>query len=189
MMLKGGAYMNSKLQKENAVDAEFGFLAEAGLSLKENINSSLWNVQGNAVHSLESFSLRLFDHEIVVGETLTRKGLRLIRLSPHSVYLHSDNNDLPDLDIRFETMLTDVSHGFCDLSLSGEQSFEFLNSYLSVNLNTAPISEAQVVRAGLGQFETLLWWEQRDTIHMLIDRSYAQSFGDYLNNLSQRWAI
>jgi hypothetical protein len=58
-----------------------------------------------------------------------------------------------------------------------------------VNLNTAPISEAQVVRAGLGQFETLLWWEQRDTIHMLIDRSYAQSFGDYLNNLSQRWAI
>jgi len=116
------------------------------------------------------------------GETL-----RLFKLWPHKSYLLSAESSLPGSLSDLAPMMTDISHGFCELSLTGSTALEFLSSYISVDLDPR-VTTNRCLRCLLGHYPIILWWDVVSEIHMLVDRSYTQSFCDYLETLSLRWS-
>jgi sarcosine oxidase gamma subunit len=85
-------------------------------------------------------------------------------------------------------MVTDISHGICELSLVGDQALDFLGNHTSANLKDPRVTETRNLRCLLGQYPVILWWDQVADIRLLVDRSYAQSLCDYLKHLMQRWS-
>lgn len=85
-------------------------------------------------------------------------------------------------------MVTDISHGFCELSLTGSNAIEFLNSYTTVDLTGTGNPSGRNLRCLLGQYRIILYWDDANDVRILIDRSYTQSFVDYLDILYQRWS-
>jgi hypothetical protein len=179
--------MTSQLVKERATNSSGVISQQRGLSLCEINIGGLWSIRSSASHDLNGFARSVFDQDIKFGEMITFDNLRLIQLWPQAAYLITADNSLPDTASEFETLITDIGHGFCDLNLSGEGALVFLNDHSSVDLNQQNISINRTVRTSLGHFQILLWWDEATDIHILVDRSYAQSFADYLAHLADRW--
>ena len=115
-----------------------------------------------------------------------KKNYRLLQLWPHKLYLLSDVSELAAEFSVFESMITDIRHGFCELSLGGKNVFDFIKLYLSTDLNATRISESKQLRCLLGQYQIIMWWDDIEDIRLIIDRSYAQSLRNYLVHLMQR---
>lgn len=175
--------------KELATDCPEVLSQQRQLDLKEISQRGLWSIRSNANHDLNGFAGVVFNQQLKFGEMITAGSLRLIQLWPQAAYLISDEQVLPDSVSAFDTMVTDIGHGFCEFSLSGDRAVSFLNDYTSVDLNQNNISSNRTVRTRLGQFQTLLWWDEATDIRILVDRSYAQSLVDYLQNIADRWCI
>jgi len=131
--------------------------------------------------------MSVFDQDLNFGEMITSDNLRLIQLWPQVAYLISAEDSLPDTAYEFESLITDIGHGFCDLNLSGEGALVFLNDYSSADLDQQFVNSNRTVRTSLGHFQILLWWDEASNIHILVDRSYAQSFTDYIGHITSRW--
>ena len=159
----------------------------ADLSLKKMAIAGLWSVRSTANQDLNSFSNVVFSQEINIGEMITVDALRLIRVWPQAAYLLSGEEILPGSVSGFETMVTDIAHGFCQLSIAGDEAVAFLNDYSYADINQKKIMSGRTIRTALGHYQTLMWWDDPTDIRILVDRSYAQSFGDYLHHLLQRW--
>ncbi len=122
-----------------------------------------------------------------MGTMLKTDSLRLTQFAPDKAYLFSDQLQFPGKAVDFELIATDISHGICQLLLSGDDALEFLNAYTTVDLEDESITTARCVRSRLGQYAITLWWDRPSDIHILVDRSLAPSLGSYLHALSVRW--
>ena len=163
----------------------------SGLSIQEIESRYIWSVQPDRTHRLDRFTKTVFKQTPNMGQMLINNECRLLQLWPHKSYLLSDNPTLPLTITSFESIMTDISHGFCELSLGGERAFDFIKLYVTVNLNSENYRDSRHLRCCLGQYSILLWWDDSKEIHILVDRSYAQSFRDFLNHLMQHhdWNI
>lgn len=148
--------------------------------------NGLWSIHANASHDINHFSNDLFNRDIDFGEMIAVDNLKLIQLWPGAAYLFSEHPELPAIASIFKNMITDISHGFCTFKLSGESTLTFLNNYCSADLKQPNINGHQCLRTSMGHYLILLWWDDSTEIHLLINRSYAQSFADYLNVLASR---
>ena len=160
----------------------------SGLSICEIEERHLWSVQANRNCDLAVFAKTVFGDALQFGEMLAADPLRLLHLWPHKAYLLSAQPELPDSLHQFSSMLTDISHGFCELGLAGGQALEFLAGHASADLTQTRIAESRNLRCLLGQYQVTLWWDRLDDIRILVDRSCAISFCDYLEHLLQRWS-
>ena len=179
--------MPSQPVKESATDASGELQGHPGLSLNEVTSGGLWSIQSGKMLKLESFASIVFNQDTRMGAMLTKGGLRLIQFAPAKAYLFADQFKFPADALDFEPIATDISHGFCQLVLSGNDSLLFLNAYTTVDLEDEAITRARCVRSRLGQYPITLWWDRLSDIHILVDRSYARSLGSYLHALSTRW--
>jgi sarcosine oxidase gamma subunit len=148
--------------------------------------AALWSIQGNRESSLSNFETALFDASAGIGSMLHSPALRWLRLWPHQAYLLADNQPVPASVPEFESLMTDISDGYCEFRLSGEQAFDFLANYLTADLAKSDSGSA-CLRCRLGHYVVILWWEDRHQLQLLIERSYAQSFADYIESLMARW--
>ncbi len=151
---------------------------------QQNMNG-LWSIRANASHDLNSVSKGLFNQGIQFGEMLANDKLRLIQLWPDAAYLFSEQAELPPITNEFENMITDISHGFCTIKLTGENALTFVNNYCSADLAQSDITN-QCLRTSLGHYQILIWWNNSDEVQLLVDRSYAHSLTDYLGALAHR---
>ena len=179
--------MADLLTKETATVGVIGRLRNSAIHLNEVGIQGLWSFQPDRDHDLDSITGVLFPESTGAVTMLGDEALRLFKLWPHKAYLLSAESSLPGTLADRAAMITDISHGFCELSLTGTTALEFLNSYTSVDLD--PRVEAnRCLRCQLGHYPIIFWWDDVSEIHMLVDRSYTQSFCDYLETLSLRWS-
>jgi len=148
--------------------------------------AGLWSLQGNRATTLAEVIETLFATGGRSGEPLQCAGLGLLPLWPHRALLQTAEATLPAQAAKFAPLLTDISHGYSKFRLGGEQAFDFIASYVSVNI--AALRDAPACRrCRLGQYTVILWWDERQEIHLLLERSYAQSFADHIDALIARW--
>jgi len=179
--------MPSQGTKETVTNASGALQGYPRLTLNELAASGLWSIQSSATLKLESFASIVFNQQTKMGAMLTTDELRLIQFAPGKAYMFSGQFRFPDKALDFEPIATDISHAYCQLLLSGDDSREFLNAYTTVDLEGETITAARCVRTRLGQYAITLWWEKLTDIHILVDRSLARSLGSYLHTLSTRW--
>ena len=148
--------------------------------------TALWSIQGNREYSLAEFETALFGTSLEVSATLHNESLQLIRPWPHQAYLLTSGQPLPQSIRKHHALMTDISDACCRFRLSGEQAFAFMANYLSADLHKINPDSA-CLRCRLGHYVVLLWWDDRSQLHLLQERSVAQSFVDYLETLMARW--
>jgi sarcosine oxidase gamma subunit len=148
--------------------------------------TALWSIQGSRETSLPNFEAALFDASAGIGSMLHSAALRWLRLWPHQAYLLADSQPVPVGVHEFESLMTDISDGYCEFRLSGELAFDFIANYLTADLAKSDPGSA-CLRCRLGHYVVILWWEDRHQLQLLIERSYAQSFADYIESLMARW--
>jgi sarcosine oxidase gamma subunit len=180
--------MADKVLQEYATTGLAAQWKSTGITLTETKGYGLWSVHDNRDHCLSKLVQAVFGETPRPGKMLTNNSFRLIHLWPHKAYLRSTESSLPGPLNDFNSMVTDISHGFCELSLLGNNPFEFLNSYTSADLTATSTTASCNLRCLLGQYPIILWWDDTAEIRILVDRSYAQSFCDYLAQLYLRWS-
>ena len=156
------------------------------LSLERVEIAALWSVQGNRETSLHDFENTLFGKDANIGSLLRSEPLSLLRLWPHQAYLLSDQQQIPADLQQFASVMTDIADGHCAFRPGGEQAFDFIAAYLSADLATMPAGPA-CLRCRLGHYVVILWWDDRRELQLLVERSCAQSFADYIDMLMARW--
>ncbi|MFT5217940.1 MAG: heterotetrameric sarcosine oxidase gamma subunit [Planctomycetota bacterium] len=156
------------------------------LQISHQTLNGLWSIRANADFDLKRFSESLLNRAIRFGETIANDQLRLIQLWPDAAYLYSQQVELPAIASEYEKMITDISHGFCRIQLTGENALPFLNNYCSADLEQADINSNQCLRTSLGHYSIVIWWGSKSELQLLVDRSYAHSFIDFLNTLALR---
>lgn len=179
--------MADAIDKQAATDGESRPATGSGLTLNEIENRGLWSIQANRERELSAVARAALGEPLQPGVMLVREPLRLIQLWPHKLLLLSDRASLPAALQTYAALITDVGHGSCELGLRGANALNFLNSYSSVDLSAAQVQQQRNLRCLLGQYRLLLWWDDVDDIRLLVDRSYAQSLREYLEQLMQRW--
>jgi hypothetical protein len=154
--------------------------------LERSAIAGLWSLQGNRETTLTEVVEALFATAARAGEPLQCAGLGLLPLWPHRALLQAAQATLPAQASKFAPLLTDVAHGYSQFRLCGEQAFDFLASHASVNI--AALRDAPACRrCRLGQYTVILWWQDQQDIHLLLESSYAQSFADHIDALTARW--
>lgn len=81
---------------------------------------------------------------------------------------------------------TDVGHGHSCLRLRGINALHFLANYTTADLRSYSIRNSATLRTKIGPYDALLWWDNTRDVHMMVDRSYAQSFVDHIRALALR---
>ena len=180
--------MADLLTKETATVGFTGRLRNSAIHLNEVGIQGLWSFQPGRDHDPDSITAALFPESTGRLTMLGDDALRLFKLWPHKACLLSAESSLPAALADLAMMMTDISHGFCELSLSGTSALDFLNSYTSAELTDPGVTTSRCLRCRLGHYQIILWWDDINEIHMLVDRSYAQSLCDYLDTLSLRWS-
>jgi len=148
--------------------------------------AGLWSLQGNRETPLADPVGTLFATGAHPGLPLRSAGLCLLPLWPHQAYLLAEQATLPAAAGACEHLLTDIAHGYRQFRLGGAQAFDFIASYVTVNIATLR-DAAACRRCRLGHYTVILWWDERQEIHLLLERSYAQSFADHIDALIARW--
>ncbi len=180
--------MPKLIEREIVTDGGTIQSPDSGLSLNETTHRFVWSVQADHQGSLTTFTETLFNAAPRSGEVLKTDSLRLLHLWPHKAWLLSSNVRLPHAVDDFSSIMTDIGHGFCEFRLRGEHALDFLGSYSSANPADQCVGAKRSLRCLLGQYPVLLWWDDIADIRLLTDRSYAQSFHDYLASLMERWS-
>jgi uncharacterized membrane protein YhdT len=147
--------------------------------------AGLWSVQASRDTTLDDFTAALVADANKNASLALGEGLYLLRAWPHQAYLLTATAGLPAAAIPFETLTTDIADAFCAFSLEGESAFGFIADYLSTDIHESD-SGSHCLRCRLGHYTALLWWQDRRCLHLLIDRSLAQSFEDYIGHLLKR---
>ena len=117
------------------------------------------------------------------GKTALADTLLLLRYSPFSTYIVSEQLKLEDFNSAHQDQLTDVSHGKCVICIQGNAILNLFADYCSTDLFAGQNDEFQMVKTRFIDYEITIWWNSDVEINLLIDRSYAQSFVDFLHLL------
>jgi sarcosine oxidase gamma subunit len=180
--------MTDLIERDTVTDGGVAEAPNANLALSEIADRCLWSVQPDRQRSLDSFMQAVFVSATRPGEVLAKDSLRLLQLWPHKAWLLASNTGLPGALDDFSDIMTDIGHGFCEFRLAGEQALDFLGSYTSANPAQLSNGAGRSLRCLLGQYPVVLWWEDNADIRLLVERSRAQSFYDYIANLMARWS-
>ncbi len=151
------------------------------VTIKPVTFGGLWSVHANADYHLNDFADRLFRQAISFGEVISSENHHMFQLWPDAAYLLSDQIELPPSTEEFVSMVTDISHGFSTLNLCGENALAFLNDHSS-----ADISNQQIIRTNIGHYQGIIWRHSNTDIWLLVERSYAHSFTEFLQLLETR---
>jgi len=180
--------MTELIERETVTDGSIFQSPHSNLALNEITDRFLWSIQAKRQDNLDAFAVAVFATAPRPGVVLQMESLRLIQLWPHKAYLLSSTPELPRAVGDFSGIMTDIGHGFCEFRLGGEHALDFLGNYCSTDLASQCGGERRSLRCLLGQYPILLWWDDIADVRLLVDRSYAQSFYDYLGNLMARWS-
>ncbi len=173
--------------KTPATDVTGALDGRPDLLLSEVVDRCLWSIQSSKALTLDTFARTVFNRNSKMGSMQKKGGLRLVQLWPDKAYLLSNQFQLPGEASDFAAIATDISHAYCELSLSGGGSLSYLNAYTTADLEDETIRTARCVRTRLGRYPITLWWDSPSDIRILVDRSYALSISRHFENLAQRW--
>ena len=148
----------------------------------------LWSVQASRDHSLDDFTDALFTDADKNASLASGDGRSLLRAWPHQVYLLTDEAHLPIATAPFAAQMTDIADAFCAFDFDDEAAFDFIADYLSADIRQIG-SGHHCLRCRLGHYTVLLWWQNRERLHCLVERSLAQSFENYVRHLMTRRSI
>ncbi|MCP4769150.1 MAG: hypothetical protein GY875_23190 [Gammaproteobacteria bacterium] len=175
-------------ERETVTDGDAITSPDSRLVLSEIEDRFVWSVQPDHRGNLNAFTEAVFAAAPRAGEVLKMDSLRLLYLWPHKAWLLSSSAQLPHAVDDFSAIMTDIGHGFCEFRLGGEHALDFLGSYCSANPAQQSGGAKRSLRCLLGQYQVLLWWDDSADIRLLVERSYAGSFYDYLASLIARWS-
>jgi len=181
--------MDKVLPRERATNAAGPLPGLPDLTLDECLQSGVWMINTGSIDSWLQVSGCLIGATPDIGKMVEADHLRLVRHGPATGYLLFDVKNTPALPSGWEGTVTDISHGQCELNLKGQNALLFLADYISVDLGSDLFRKSRIVRARIGNFKILLWWSRASDAHILVDRSFAQAFYDYLCALAARWSI
>ncbi|NKB63653.1 MAG: hypothetical protein GKR95_16570 [Gammaproteobacteria bacterium] len=162
--------------------------ADSQLTITEVPGIGLWSVQPDHYSGLVMLTQKVFGTDPNPGGLLQDEENCLIQLWPNKAFLRRENAALPESTLTLMDLLTDISHGFCELKLSDIQAFDFVSVYCSADVTQPTTRTARTIRCLLGHYPIVIWWNNTSDIRILVDRSYAQSLRDYLAHLMSRWS-
>ena len=119
------------------------------------------------------------DEILLFGQVRTDADTLMLRLWPSTLWASGSS---PNDDIRS----TDISHGMTHLRLRGVEALHFIAHYTRADLHETEIRRSRAVRTRLNHYDCALWWTNTRDIHIVTDRSMAQSLVDHLRALSLR---
>lgn len=181
--------MTSPVERETVTGGGAIESPNSSLALREIGDRLLWSLQPGRRGNLNAFTQALFGAAPQPGEVLRKDSLRLLCLWPHKAWLlASSTGPRGPLD-HFGDIATDIGHGYCEFSLGGEHALGFLGSYCSADPAERCGGERRSLRCLLGQYPVVLWWDNIDDIRILVERSHALSFHDYVEGLMARWRL
>lgn len=82
--------------------------------------------------------------------------------------------------------LLDISHGVTHFNLRGVEALHFIAYYTTADLLKTSIRKTQAIRTQINHYHCVIWWENTRHVHIVTDRSLAQSFADHLRALTIR---
>ena len=147
--------------------------------------AGLWSIQAGREQSLDDVARALFADADPHTSLALDEGRYLLRAWPHQAYLLTAEAGLPTAAKPCETLITDIADAYCAFNLEGAAAFDFIADYLSADIrDTAP--GPQCLRCRLGHYNLLLWWQKRERLQILVERSLAHSFEGYIAQLALR---
>ncbi|MCP5073284.1 MAG: hypothetical protein GY947_08320 [Rhodobacteraceae bacterium] len=130
-------------------------------------------------------ALENLELELPCGQkTVSPYGL-LIRHWPDRFWALTDASSRP---VPSELRPVAVGHGQFCIRLSGRNCLYFLAHYCGADLFDETVLLSQTLRARIGTYNTLLWWDDASEIYIALERSLGQSFCDHLAELAIRHA-
>ena len=159
-----------------------------GLTLDESLAAGIWLLKADSPETMVRVAVSLAGRAPALGEMIDNHRARLLRYSPDTMYLLFDLEREPVLAPELKMFVTDISHGICSMNLKGESALAFIGDYVSVSTHSPGIFESQNMRCRIGHFKVLIWWSDMRDVHILVERSFAQSFYEYMLALSLRWS-
>ncbi len=145
-------------------------------------------VQGQfrSPQKLDEFCQSILPKTMEVGGVVILDDTAYLRFSPYAIYVVSDRMMLDDFAKEYQNNFTDLSHGKCMLIIRGNGVFDIFLDYSAADLMNYSGAGQSMVKTRFIDYEVVLWWAANDQIQLLIDRSYAQSFVDFLSSLIVR---
>ncbi len=106
-----------------------------------------------------------------------------LRFSPWAMYMVSQKPVQLDFNPESPGTGTDISHGKCLLTLQGASVLPFVGDYCSVDIFSDPTTRNKMAKTRFMEYEIVLWWTTETRLDLLVDRSYAQSFLEFVQSL------
>jgi|GEM_PF-6643385 len=103
----------------------------------------------------------------------------LLRFWPDTIWA---SGHLPNGGFRS----TKIDHGLTHFRLRGVEALHLLDFYTHANLFGLEVRQNKAIRTQLNHYDCVIWWTNTRNVHLLIDRSFAQSFADHLKALVQK---
>jgi hypothetical protein len=122
---------------------------------------------------------KVLDTILEFGQVQQNDGVLLLRLWPDVIWASGAH---PDSAVH----VTDIGHGTTHFRLRGVEALHFLANYTRVDLFAAKFRQTRAIRTSVNHYDCVIWWSNTRDIHLLVDRSVAQSFADHLQALAQR---
>jgi heterotetrameric sarcosine oxidase gamma subunit len=161
-------------------------MADVILSLIDLPRPQIWLVQANRLKGISEISQMICGQIVAQGGMVVNNESKLLQLWPNKLLLLIEEIESEHL-AQLKSNLTDVSHGYNFLQLQGDSSLEFINAHVPVDLESGPFLTHRVARSQFESYSVIFWWDKPDTVQLLIDRSYAESFREYLESLINLW--
>jgi heterotetrameric sarcosine oxidase gamma subunit len=188
MIREAHDYMSDPELMEPATKAAGSLDGLPGLTLDEELKTGVWVLKTGSPESTTKIAVSLAGRVPGLGEMIDNHQVRILRYSPDTMYLLFNLESAPNLAQELKAFVTDISHGMCELILKGEKALDFIGDYVSVSVNKPRNFESGTLRCRIGHFKVLIWWSDESDVHILVERSFAQSFYDYMLALSLRWS-
>ncbi len=147
---------------------------------------SVFEGQFLRVSETDQFCRSVVRQNVSTGDMANSNDLLILRFSPFSIYLVTKQASLENINAEFRNRLTDVSHGKCMLSAAGDSVMDFLRDYCSEDPFASQSAERGMLKTRFIDYDLVIWWRSGNEANLLIDRSYALSFVDFLHSLFMR---
>ncbi len=142
--------------------------------------------QFNSKNELDHMCHSIMHLDIEPGQMAASNGIQLLRYSPFSVYVISEQQQPVNFSTEHRNNFFDISHGKCMLTIQGELILEIIGDYCSTDIICNRISQNQMVKTRFIDYELVIWWHSNDKVNLLVDRSYVQSFVEFFRSLLLR---
>ncbi len=146
----------------------------------------VFEVQFGTMEELDQFCHSVIQRIVGTGEMAVADNMLLLRFSPFSTYVVWRHQKLENSETEHQDHLTDITHGKCVLTVQGDSVLKFFADYCSTDLLSAHDRNFGMIKTRFIDHELTIWWDSNDQINVMIDRSYALSFVDFLYSLFTR---